>query len=119
MGEEQRRFARVPCHLPVQLILQGEPKVIQTLTKDLAEGGFRFLSPIPIPVSTPCSVELVLGSQRAPIHLYGKTRWVQPVENGSQFYIGLAFDRISPWDTSQLSGYLNHLAGYPNVSSSS
>ena len=118
MGEERRRFSRVPCHLPVQLVLQGEPRVIQTLTKDLAEGGLRCLSPVPLPALTPCSIEIVLGSKRSPIHLYGYTRWIEPVENGSQFYLGLAFDRTSPWDTSQLSGYLNHLAGYAEVSSS-
>ena len=110
MGEERRRYPRVPCHLPVQLVLQGEPKVIQTLTKDLAEGGLRCLSPIPFPALTPCSIELVLGASHSAIRLNAKIRWSEPVQSGSQFYVGLAFERLSDWNTSQLSSYIQYLS---------
>jgi c-di-GMP-binding flagellar brake protein YcgR len=110
MVEDRRRSGRVCCLLPVQLYPQGEPSVIETLTKDIGEGGLRIVSPVIRPVSTPVSIEVTLGTGEQPMSLRAQIVWVRVVPESEQFYLGIAFEDLSELDTKRLSRYIEKVS---------
>ncbi|MBI4322735.1 MAG: PilZ domain-containing protein [Candidatus Omnitrophica bacterium] len=110
---ERRRAPRVGCVLPVQLYAHDDPKVIETLTKDLSTSGLRCLSPVVKGAASPVSLEMTLGQGERPLSLRAKIVWFERVPHGNQFYLGLAFQNLSDQDTRRLSRYLERLASKP------
>ena len=98
------------CVLPIQLSADGDPKIIETLTKDLSASGLRCLSPTPKPPTAPVSLEITLGKGAGPISLQARVVWFQTVPNSHQFYLGLAFDHLSEISTRRLSRYIEKLS---------
>ena len=107
MSQERRRAARIRCVLPLRLYPPGEAKVIQTLTKDLSEGGLRCLSPVAKPVKTLLSVEIDLGPGKKPLTLRAHTVWFQEIPHSEQFYLGIAFQDLSSHHRELLSRYID------------
>ena len=103
MQEELRRAPRVRCYLPIRLYPQGEHRVIETLSKDLGLGGVSCLSPISLPMSTPLTVEILLGQGEPPIHLQSRVSWFTELSDGEQFQLGLSFDHVNEFEARQLS----------------
>jgi len=108
-GSERRRAPRVGCVLPVKLYANHEPKVIETLTKDLSTGGLRCLSPVAKSAVSPVSLEMTLGQGERPLSLLAKVVWFERIPSSNQFYLGLAFQNISDKYTRRLSRYLERL----------
>lgn len=88
---------------------------METLTKDLAEGGLRCLTTVPIPVSTPLAMEISLSSEE-PLEVRGKTAWLRLIPHSEQFELGIRFHDISPQTQRRLSACLDHLAARPESS---
>ncbi len=109
-GSERRGTPRVGCVVPVQLYTNNEPKVIETLTKDLSTGGLRCLSPVAKGTASPVSLEMTLGQGERPLSLRAKIVWFERIPHGNQFYLGLAFQNLSDQDTRRLSRYLERLS---------
>ncbi len=108
--EERRITPRVRAYRPVRLQKPGSPHVVETLSKDLALGGLRCLSPALFPVSTEVSVELVLSSGDEPLSARGKTVWFQTIPQSEQFDLGIAFTDLQPRIKRRLSAYLERLS---------
>ena len=109
-GSERRRAPRVGCVLPVQLYVNHEPKVIETLTKDLSTAGLRCLSPVAKGAASPVSLEMTLSQGERPLNLQAKIVWFERIPHGNQFYLGLAFENISDHNTRRLSRYLEQIS---------
>jgi len=107
MHEERRQSARVQCYLPVRFVVQGQRRVIQTLTKDLGLGGLRCLSPVVTPAAAPLSLEITLGAGTRPLNVQAKVVWLKEVPQSQQFHLGIVFKDLSEEDTKLLSTYLN------------
>lgn len=107
---ERRRAPRLGCVLPVQVYAQDDPKIIETLTKDLSSGGLRCLSPSPKGVASRVSLELTLGRGQRPLSLRARIVWFERLDEGHQFYLGLAFENLPEEQTRRLSGYIEQLA---------
>ena len=116
MVQERRRFPRIGCMLPVRLYPRDNPKVIETLTKDLGQGGLRCLSPSSRTVSSLVSLEIALGPGERPLSLRACIVWVEMVPNSKQFYLGLAFQDLSDEDTVRLSSYIDKVSSHLNPS---
>jgi len=110
MIPERRAAPRIRAYRPVRLHQSGNSRIIETLTKDLSEGGICCLSPIALPVSSEVSLELVLSTGQAPISVRGRTAWFRTIPQSEQFDLGIAFDEISPVDKRRLSAYLDQLS---------
>lgn len=108
--EERRITPRVRAYRPVRLQKPGSPQVVETLSKDLALGGLRCLSPALFPVSTEVTVELVLSSGDEPLSARGKTVWFQTIPQSEQFDLGIAFTDLQPRTKRRLSAYLERLS---------
>ena len=108
MITERRTSARIRAYRPLRLHPRGSP-VIETLTKDLSTGGVRCLSPTAIPVSTPVSIELVLGSGQEPLQVEGRMAWFQTMSDSEQYDLGISFAGLPEQKQRRLSAYFASL----------
>ena len=110
MTEERRSAPRFRAYRPVRLHGSSNPQVVETLTKELALGGVRCLSPTLFPVSTEVSLELVLSTGDEPLTVRGRTVWFQTIAQSEQFDLGISFLDLSPQNKRRLSAYLDRLS---------
>lgn len=111
--QERRRTSRLRIYRPVRLHAFVDRPAIETLTKDLAMGGLRCLSPIEFPVSTELTVEFQLAGGEEPVTVRGRMAWFRTIPYSDQFELGIAFLQPSQVTIRRLSGYLDHLAPSP------
>ena len=113
--DDRRRAARLRTHQPVKLIKQPHPKVVETLTRDVSEGGVRCLTPQLFPVSSDLGVELVLFKGEEVFNVKGKAMWFRMIPHSDQFDLGISFLDLSPQDKVRLSAYVSKLAQKPGT----
>ena len=97
---------RVRAYHPVRLSLVNAPGVVETLTKDLAVGGLRSLSPAALPAASAVRIELILSTEREPVRVRGRVAWFRTIPESDQFDVGIAFDDLSDADKRRLSAYV-------------
>ncbi|MCJ7583135.1 MAG: PilZ domain-containing protein [Candidatus Aminicenantes bacterium] len=85
---------------------------IYARTQDLSIGGAKILTDINFPVDTVFMITLTLTRSRKIIKVAAMVRWVNPVNGGDSYEVGLKFGHYSPNYTSVL---IRHLFGkdYP------
>ncbi len=110
MIEERRRSPRVRAYRPVRLLHSHTPQVVETLTKDLAVGGLRCVSPTVFPVSTELTVELALSTRDEPLTVRGQLVWFRTIPYSEQFDLGIAFRDLPQPYIRRLSGYLANIS---------
>ncbi len=110
MSDERRRALRLKAYRPIRLQPASTPHVVETLTKDLAAGGVRCVSPTVFPVSTELSVELHVANGQEPFTLRREAVWFQSIPGSEQFEVGIAFKDIPPRTLRRLSVCLEDLS---------
>ena len=85
MMQERRGSRRVRAYRPLRLSDARSPRVIETLTKDLAVGGLRAISTTVFPVSTEIRLELVLSEGHEPLTVKGRAVWLHTIPESEQF----------------------------------
>ena len=115
MENERRRFPRNACRLPVRLYPKYEPRVIETLTKDLSLGGLRCLSYQDRPLGMPLSVELILEPGERPVTIRGHVAWSHKLQQSDQFDLGVSFHVFPETDRKLLSTYLDRIESLSEV----
>ena len=113
LGEERRSAPRARAYLPVRLQKPSSPQVVETLTKDLAAGGMRCLSPSLVPVSSDVNIELMLSGGEEPLVVRGTAIWFRTLPQSEQFDLGIAFKGLDPRNKRRLSAYLDRLVIKP------
>ena len=114
MEPERRCAVRVHCLVPVRVYPAGAHQAIETLTRDLSPGGVCVFSPVALPADSHVTAEAVLGSGQAPIVFRARTAWSRPMLSGSQFFVGLQFDRDQQQIHRLLSAYIDKLSLQPS-----
>ena len=109
MPEERRKSPRGPAYLPVRLHPKGQLRVVETLTKDIGEGGARCVTPAVFPVATEMSVEFSLSPGHEPISLRGRTAWFRTLPESEQYDMGIQFLEVNPKTKIRLSTYIDRL----------
>ena len=109
MERERRHTPRMRAYLPVRLSGRSQPRIIETLTKDLSTTGCRFLSPTAFPGASELNVEIILAAGHESVALRGRTAWFRIIPLGDQFDVGLTFVDISDNTKRRLSSYLDRL----------
>lgn len=110
MVSERRAKSRIRAYRPVRLVQPGNSRIIETLTKDVSEGGLCCLSPVALPISSDIAVELSLSTGQEPLNIRGKTTWFRTIPESEQFDLGISFAEVSQADQRRLSAYLSHLS---------
>ena len=106
---DRRRTARLRAYFPIRVSHPSGRGVVETLTKDVASGGIRFLSPVLFPVASEVRVDLLLSAGEEPVNAGARTIWFRTIPHSEQFDIGLAFHSLSPQNERRLSVYLSRL----------
>ena len=110
MLPERRVAPRYRTYRPIRLQKPGIPRVVETITKDLSEGGLRCISQTVFPVSTELQIELLVTTGDEPFTAKGQTAWFRIIPNSDQFDVGIMFLEISPQNKRLLSICLDRLA---------
>ena len=110
MSDERRLVPRLKAYRPIRLQPASAPQVVETLTKDVAAGGVRCVSPIVFPVSTNLNVELHLATGQEPFALRGEAIWFQSIPDSEQFEVGVAFREVSAKTLRRLSVCLEDIS---------
>jgi c-di-GMP-binding flagellar brake protein YcgR len=106
--KEQRRFQRVNARVPVQFkdIQRPIETYSGTLTKDLSEGGVRFIASEFLSVFTRLLVEISVPSFSRPIKAISKVAWIQKQPRGMQYNVGLHFLDMTEEDKKHLGSFI-------------
>jgi len=105
---ERRRFTRVSTIMPLQYrkLKELSEGTIGAITRDVSEGGTRFVANEFLPLATRLVVELFLPAQPRPIKAISKVAWIRKVPLGNQYEVGNQFLDVGRDDKDQLSEYV-------------
>jgi hypothetical protein len=107
MATERRTSPRVSAYLPVRLHPNHQLRVVETLTKNIGQGGTRCVSPTVFPVSTELTVEVSLSPGQEPMVLRGRTAWFRTIPESEQYDVGIAFVDPTSKNKQRLSTYID------------
>lgn len=106
--KERRKFPRINARLPLQFkdIQRPIETFSGTLTKDISEGGVRFISSEFLSIFTRLLIEASIPSFSRPIKSISKVAWIRKVPHGSQYDIGVQFMDMTEEDRKQLASFI-------------
>ena len=94
IDKEQRQFPRVPLHAPLHFQIKTTSKFGSTVSRDISEGGIRFLSDDFIPVGTSMILEINLGNIPKYINAVAEAVWEQKIPHSERYQLGLRFSEL-------------------------
>ncbi len=105
---EKRRFQRASSVLPLQYkkLKESRDSTTGVITRDVGEGGVRFVSNEFLPLASRLVVELFLPAQPKPIKAIAKVAWIKKAPSGEQYEVGNQFLDIGREDKDQLTDYV-------------
>ncbi|MFH1868050.1 MAG: PilZ domain-containing protein [Candidatus Omnitrophota bacterium] len=106
--KEKRSHPRLDVRLPVQYkdIQRPIEAYSGTLSRDIGEGGMRFLSNEFLSVFTRLLIEVSIPSLSRPIKAISKVAWIQKVPRNSQYNVGIKFMDMTEEDKKQLASFI-------------
>lgn len=106
--KERRRFPRVNARLPLQYKDIQRPIEIYsgTLTKDISEGGVRFISTEFLSIFTRLLIEASIPSFSRPIKAISKVAWIRKLPYGNQYDVGIQFMDMTEEDKKHLASFI-------------
>lgn len=106
--KERRRHPRVNARLPLQYkdIQRPIEAYSGTLSRDVSEGGIRFLSNEFLSVFTRLLLEVSIPSLSRPIKAISKVAWIQKVPRSNQYNVGVRFMDMTEEDKKQLASFV-------------
>lgn len=108
---ERRRFVRAYSTVPLQYkkLKELSEGTVGAITRDVSEGGARFIANEFLPLATRLVVELFLPAQPRPIKAISKVAWIRKVPSGDQYEVGNQFLDVGKDDKGQLAEYVKKL----------
>lgn len=107
--KERRRFPRINVRLPLQFKDVQRPieTYSGTLTKDISEGGVRFISGEFLSIFTRLLLEVSVPSFSRPIKAISKVAWIQKIPRSNQYNVGVKFMDVTEEDKKQLASFVS------------
>jgi len=112
---EKRRYPRITTHIPVKYRKLTDPEDADknsTISKNLSEGGIRFMSPEFISRACRLILELDMPMFIKPVKAISKVAWIRKASSGNEYEIGGQFLEMSKKDKGLVSEYVNSLTFY-------
>lgn len=108
---ERRRRRRVNSIVPLQYkkLRQLSEGAIGAITKDVGEGGVRFVANEFLPLASRLVVEVFLPANPRPVKAISKVAWIRKVPSGDQYEVGNQFLEVAKEDKNNLSEYITKL----------
>ena len=106
--QEKRKFNRVSSVVPLQYkkLKELSEGTIGAITRDVSEGGTRFIANEFLPLATRLVVELFLPAQPKPIKAISKVAWIRKLPSGDQYEIGNQFLEVGKNDRGELASFV-------------
>lgn len=106
--KERRRYPRYSLGLPVQYknIKALSSPFAGALTKDIGEGGIRFIGNEFLSLANRLVLTLLLPAPAHSIKIISKVAWIRKMPMGDQYEIGNQFLTMSDEDKKELKDYL-------------
>lgn len=93
--EERRKSERIESRCPVRYQFKGQPEYFDTVTRDIGQGGLRFITSQFVPNFSEILLELSLRSSLEPVRAAGKIAWTQKLPHCDRYQVGVQFTDIS------------------------
>lgn len=107
---ERRRFQRIDSNLPVRYRnLRAATIPSGSLTKDISEGGIRFMTNEFISLACRLVVEVSLPTIQKPIKAISKVAWIKKVSSGDRYELGNQFLEISKEDKELINDFVKRM----------
>ncbi|MEE8360361.1 MAG: PilZ domain-containing protein [Candidatus Omnitrophota bacterium] len=105
---ERRRYPRFSVNVPVQYknIKMLQDPSSGALTKDVGEGGIRFVGNEFLSLANRIVMTITLPTPARPVKIISKVAWIRKVPMGEQYEIGSQFLSMSEEDKRTLKDYL-------------
>ena len=105
---ERRRYQRVPVRVSVQYkdIKSMDVPFTGALTKDVGEGGIRFVGNEFLSLAHRLVLNIALPDPGKSVKIISKVAWIRKVPMGDQYEIGSQFLSMSEEDKRELKEYL-------------
>jgi c-di-GMP-binding flagellar brake protein YcgR len=106
--KEKRKYSRINARLPLQFkdIQRPIEAYAGSLTKDISEGGIRFVSNEFLSIFTRLLLEISIPSFSRPIKAISKVAWIRKVPRSSQYNVGLKFMDMTEEDSKHLASFI-------------
>lgn len=101
-GREKRRHRRVTGDFPLKYRTLEDNPYSGGFTRNIAEGGVRFIGHRFIPLATNLTLNLSLPTTARRLNALGKVVWIRKVPTGERYEIGLEFIDISDDDKREI-----------------
>ena len=107
--QERRRFVRIPESLSISYEVMNEPKTEAFVTKDIGQGGIRFLVSKFIPENTLLKVRPTFSKIHFSFEAVVRVVWIKEQPLRERFEIGVEFIDISKKAKEHLINYIKSI----------
>lgn len=106
---ERRRYKRVNSTIPLQYknLRQLSEGTVGAITRDVGEGGIRFIANEFLPLASRLVVEVFLPAQPRPVKAIAKVAWIRKIASTDQYEVGNQFLEVGKEDKVNLSEYIS------------
>ena len=112
MGEERRRFPRIPETFTVQYRVSGELAATwaEAVTQNVSAGGIRFRVPEPLGPGTTVALQVKLPGIAQALHVKGQVAWSRMQASGV-VEVGVEFVNLSEREQRMIDQLVGFLRG--------
>jgi c-di-GMP-binding flagellar brake protein YcgR len=106
---EKRQHSRVRSRLPIDYKnLRGEAKAQRgTLTRDISEGGIRFLSDEFLSLANRLVININIPTAARQVKAITKIAWIKKLPSADRYEVGNQFIEMSKEDREEIARYVN------------
>ena len=112
--KDRRNHPRIRASIPVRYkaLQEHDDSARNTLTKNVSEGGIKFVSEKFLPLACRLVVELSLPSSKEPVKVVSRIAWITKQPVGDNYEVGNQFLGITVKDKTAVSRYLREAFPY-------
>lgn len=103
---ERRKFVRIPENSKISYKVLPNMKKEGSITKDISQGGVRFLVHDFVPKGSLLDIEVALGEVYLSFRCIVKFIWIKKEANSEKYEIGVEFIDLPKKSIERLIGYI-------------
>ncbi len=108
MEQDRRRYTRVPECLQIAYEILPSDTIKEYLTKDISQGGIRFLTHEFIPKGSSLKIRIIFPKTLFSFEALVRCMWIKEVPYSEEFEVGVEFMDLPPEIIDYLIGYIRH-----------
>lgn len=108
--KERRQYVRIPEQAEITYRVLADNRVLGFLTRDVSQGGIRFLAHDFIPKDSLIEIKLSLSKIYFSFETLAKVAWVYKQPYNERYEVGVEFVSIPPDIVGRLIQYIRNIA---------